>query len=102
RIGPAHHFNRFDILADVGAGDLHAVASEVKNTSTAGLLEVPEPVAVGAGVRFARFGPQDSAQGAVLHALIGFDKLGSIDEVFQISIKDAGLFHRLQHAFRFL
>ena len=64
RIGPAHHFQRADVLADEVARDLDAVAAHVDNRAAAGELLVPEPVAVRAGVRLARARPQHLAQRA--------------------------------------
>ena len=61
RIAPADDFDRADIFADEVAGDLDAVAAEVDDRAAAGEFLVPEPVAVRAGMRFARADPEHFA-----------------------------------------
>src|SRR5579883_387504 len=96
-IGPAHDLKRPDVLADEGAADLDAVAAEVDDGTATRLLDIPEPGAMGSGVRLARARPQDLAEGAGPYGLNGLLRFGGVDEVFQVAMKDAGLLHDLQH-----
>ena len=100
-IGPAHDLDGLDILADIGAGDFHAVAAQVEDAAPTCLFEVPEPVGVGPRVGFAGFCPQDAAQRPVFHAFVRFEEFGGIDQVFEVSVEDTCFFHGFQHAFGF-
>ena len=62
RVGPHSDFDRSNVFADEAADDLDAVAAEVDDRAAAGKLLVPEPIAVGPGVRFARADPEDLAE----------------------------------------
>src|SRR5690606_29060514 len=54
RVGPAHHLDGADVATDIVARDLDTVAREIEDGPAAGLVLVPEPVAVRAGMRLAR------------------------------------------------
>jgi len=99
RVGPAHHLDRANVLADEAAHDLDAVAPQVDDGAAAGLLKVPEPVTVRAGMRLARAGPGDVAQRTVLHRCDRLQRLGRIAQVLQVTAEHAGRFDLVHHPF---
>ncbi len=98
-VAPAHHLHRAHLFANVVAADFDAVAGQIDDCAAAGLLLVPEPVAVGAGVRLPRAGPEHLAQRAVLHGLHRFERLRRVDQILQIAVKDARLLNHVENAF---
>ena len=77
-VGPGHDLDRPVVLADEAADDLDAVAAEVDDGAAAGLLLVPEPGAVRAGMGLPGAHPGDVADGA---ALDGGDRLEGLGGV---------------------
>src|SRR5690606_19721324 len=100
-VGPAHDLYGANILADITAGDLDTMTTQVQNAAPAGLFLVPKPVAVRAGMGFARAGPEYCTQCAVLYTFERLDGFRRINEVFQIAVEYARFFYRFQHTGRF-
>ena len=98
-VAPAHHLDRFHILADKIAGNLDTVTTQVDNGAAAGHLLVPEPVAMGTGVGFTGARPQHFANRAIFDGGNRFQRLGGVDQVFEIAMKDAGFLDHFQHPF---
>jgi hypothetical protein len=101
-VGPTHDFDGTVVLAHVVADDLDAVATKIDDGAAARLLGIPKPGAVGTGVCLARARPRHLADLAGLHRLDRLDRLWGVDQIFEITGKDARLLHRLQDAPRFL
>src|SRR5690349_1394407 len=95
RVGPAHHFNWFDVFADVAASNFHTMTAEVEDSTAPCLVDIPEPVAVRTRVCLAGFSPKDSSKSTVLHAFMSFDMLRSINKVFEVASKYSSFLNSL-------
>ena len=100
-VGPAHDLDGPDVFADEAADDFDAVAAEVDDGAAAGLFEIPEPVAMGAGVGFTGAGPGYMTQCALLNGGDSLEGLGRVAEVFEIAAKDTRGFDLVHHSFGF-
>jgi hypothetical protein len=96
-VAPAHDLDRADVFVDEAAANLDAVTAEIDDRATAGKLFVSAPIAMGTGVSFAGTDPEDFAEHAVAYGVEGLERLGSITEVFEVAVEDAGLFAGLEH-----
>src|SRR5580700_631092 len=98
RVRPAHHFNWLDIFTDKTSCNFNAMATQVKDTTPASLLDVPEPFAMWSRVCFPRFCPKDSSQSAILHTFLCFYEFWGVDEIFEIAVKNSCCFYSFQHS----
>ena len=77
------------------------MASKVKDTTSSGLFDVPEPVAVRTRMCFPGLRPEDPAEGAILHTFISLEEFRRIHKVFQVAIEDSCLLYSFKHTLGF-
>ena len=70
--------------------------------AAAGLLRVPEPGAVRAGMRLARARPEHLADLARLHGRDRLQRLRRVDEVLEVAAEDARALDGVEHPLRLL
>ena len=88
-VGPCHHLDGTVLLANVAADDLDAVAAEIDDGSAPGLLLVPEPCAVGAGMSLTGSHPGDVSDRTGFYRSECFERLWRVDEIFEVPGEDA-------------